>query len=468
MNKRLISLLIVAGFITGLSATKPLNRFLENEVLKNANISLLVKDAASNKVVYDFRSDNSAVCASTMKLITTATALEMLGPDFRFETKLQTDGEITRDSVLFGNLYIYGSGDPTLGSSSCGTGAFLSDWVSAIRKAGIREILGNVITDATQFDDEGINPKWLWEDMGNYYAAGAYGISYLDNTFQLVLRSGSEGTIPEILRTIPEIPGISFENHLKSTNIHTDSAYLYGAPHENKRMIYGEIPKNRNSFIIKGDIPNPAELLKYHVENECKRQGIEIFHKIFQSVNKKERKDIYSQFSPPLSEIITVTNINSDNHYAEQVFRYLSLKTDSVASTKASIQAVRSFWRERGLPVDQLFMNDGCGLAPSNGVSARFFTNLLTYMKSSPDYEVYYNSLPVSGVSGTLKSLLKDTPLEGKVHAKSGSISRVKCYAGYMDIKDKQYIFAILVNNANGTSKEVTKKIEELLLSLNE
>lgn len=436
--------------------------------MENANVSLLVKDPATNETLYQFRPKNSNIPASILKLVTTATALEMLGPDFCFETKLEIDGTVSADSVLNGNLYIHGGGDPSLGSECFDKGAFFEKWVEAVKKAGIKTITGQIVADASLYDDQGVNPKWIWEDLGNYYAAGAYGISYLDNTFRLVLRSGKVGTVPEIVNVIPEIPGLTFDNHLLSSTIDFDSAYFYGGPHVNYRGIYGEIPAFRSSFVVKGDIPNPALLLAQHFHAKLVQNGFLVSGLPTDKVNRQTtRKVIYTHDSPLLSEIITETNVNSNNHYAEQIFRYLALKNNHTATTTDALQVIKSYWESRGLPVEQLVMYDGSGLSPVNTVSAQFIVDLLSYMKTkSQNSKIFYQSLSVSGEVGTLSSFLKDTFLQGKVHGKSGTISRVKCCAGYIDVKGKSYVFALMVNNANGTPRQVSKKIEEFLLAI--
>jgi len=461
----IIPLLLLA---VQLVAKSPVNDFVNNQILENANISLLVTDLKTNKTLYQHRPKSSTIPASTMKVVTTTTALELLGPDFRFQTTLEIDGKVNGDSVLYGNLYIRGGGDPTLGSSRMGDADFLTKWAAAVKQAGIRKIKGRIVADSGLYDNEGINPRWTWEDIGNYYAAGSYGISYLDNTYGLVLRSGKTGSTPEILRTIPEIPALTFENYLLSTGISFDSAYFSGAPHSNLRSITGEIPANRSAFTIKGDIPNPGLLLANHLHNKLIQNGISIWESpTDKAALTNKRKVIYTHTSPPLSEIVKETNVKSNNHYAEQIFRYLALQSKPVASSKGAVQVIKSFWKSKGLPVDQLFMYDGSGLSPVDAVSAQFFVELLTYMRTkSTNQTAFLNSLPVSGESGTLSSFLERTPLQGKVRAKSGTISRVKCYAGYIDIKGKSYVFAILVNNAAGSSKVVTKKIEEFLLAI--
>lgn len=458
-------LLLVSSF---LFAGNPVDDFVNNKLLENANVSLLVKDLQSGRTLYQFRAQNSVTPASTMKLVTTATALEMLGPDFCFKTKLEIDGFITRDSVLVGNLYIRGGGDPTLGSEKLGNAEFLYQWVNAVKKAGIRKINGQIIADASLYDDQGVNPFWTWEDIGNYYAAGVYGISYLDNSCRVLFRSGKVGTTPDITRTIPVIPGLTFDNHLLSSNIAFDSCYFYGAPHSDMRSIYGEIPANRSEFIVKVDIPNPGLLLAQDFTKTLFEHRIPVSGTATDiAPERKTCKIIYTQLSPPLSEIIKETNVKSNNHFAEQIFRYLALKNYPVATQVGAVKVIRSFWKSKGLPVDQLFQYDGCGLSPMDAVSAQFFVDLLTYMSTkSTNQQAFFKSLPVSGESGTLASLLRNTALQGKVHAKSGTITRVKTYAGYIDSNGKNYVFALLVNNANGSSKAVTRKIEEFLLSV--
>ena len=454
---------------TVLVAKNPVDDFVNNKLMENANISLLVKDLETNKTLYQFRPNNSSIPASTMKLVTTATALELLGPDFQFETKLEIEGTVNSAGILNGDLYIRGGGDPTLGSEHLGDRYFLNKWVEAVKRYGIRKINGRIVADASLYDEQGVNPKWTWDDIGNYYAAGAYGLSYLDNTYLLVLRSGMEGTTPEILRIEPEIPPLTFDNHLTSTAISFDSAYFYGNPRSNFRIIHGEIPANRVEYTVKGDIPNPGLLLAEHFHDKLVLNGISIERSPTDKVtNTFARKVIFRHYSVPLSEVIKETNVESNNGYAEHIFRYLALKSSQVATSNVAVKVVRAFWKSKGLPIDQLFMYDGCGLSPVDAVSAQFFVELLTYMKTkSPNKEVFFNSLPISGISGTLTNFLNKTPLHGKVHAKSGTISRVKCYAGYIENNEKTYIFAILVNNANGTSKAVTKKMEEFLLKVN-
>ena len=175
-----------------------------------------------------------------LKTVATATALEILGEDYRYPTTLEYDG-ILENGTLEGNLYIKGSGDPSLGSShfAPGQNKFLSTWIAALQKAGIKHITGSVISDESIFDTEGVSIKWLREDMGNYYAPGSYGISIFDNMYKLSLQTGAAGTRPVLKGTEPDIPFIRFKNYLKAAPVSSDSAYIIGAPLDDVRYLYG-------------------------------------------------------------------------------------------------------------------------------------------------------------------------------------------------------------------------------------
>lgn len=466
--KRQLSFLFLSFLVLSLSAQNAVENLVNSDLLRNANVSLMVKDLASGKTLYQYRANNAAIPASTMKVVTTAAALDLLGGDYRFKTTLEYDGKIEKDGTLHGNLYIKGCGDPTLGSSKLGDTLFLRHWAEEVKHAGIKKITGNLIADNSLYDDQGINPRWTWEDMGNYYAAAAYGVSYKDNTYTIQFCSKAAGTTPEIVKTTPSIPELRFNNRLKSTAIKFDSCYIYGAPRSYERSIYGEIPANHPQFYVKGDIPRPGLLLVQDFKKELLKNKISISGEVKEIFwNSKTAKTVlYNHLSPVLRDIVKEINVQSNNHYAEHLFRHLSLQKNDVASSNGAIDVISSHWKSKSLPTEQLFMYDGSGLSPMDAVSAVFFVELLAYVNSSRNNDDFRNSLPVAGVTGTLKSFLDGTPLEGKVRAKSGTISRVRCYTGYIDTGSKKWAFAILVNNASGSAKAVTDKIEEFLVGI--
>lgn len=241
---------------------QPVKQFLKAPYMRGATFSLIVKDLDTDELVYVVEPDLQITPASVMKLLTTASALELLGEDYQFQTVLEYDGQI-RDSVLQGNLYIRGSGDPTLGSRYVNESQrdFLSAWREALLVVGIQRITGSVISDEGCFDTEGISPKWVAEDLGSYYGAGSYGLTVFDNNYKLFLRAGKAGNKPELLYTEPEIKNLIFHNYLSVSSISLDSSYIMGAPFASDRYLYGTIPEGKESYTLTGDIPDPALFL---------------------------------------------------------------------------------------------------------------------------------------------------------------------------------------------------------------
>ncbi|MDD4488985.1 MAG: D-alanyl-D-alanine carboxypeptidase/D-alanyl-D-alanine-endopeptidase [Paludibacter sp.] len=477
MKKRLLLLLLFLQIIVSshLYAQNPVDNFVNNPLLKNANISLMVKDLKTGKELHSYRANNATVPASTMKVVTTATALEIFGSDYRYETLLAYDGKIDATGTLNGNLFIIGSGDPTLGSSKLGDPHFLSKWVEAIKAAGITRINGSIIPDESKFDNEGANPKWTWDDIGNYYAPGIYALAYLDNTIRVTFKSGAVGTTPEIVNLNPQLEGLTIENNLLSSRISFDSAYFYGSPKSMQRSVRGEIPANKPGFVVMAELPDPGLALAQALHKTLSDQKIEILSPPVPMpasgftfpTSTVVRTPLYTHYSAPLSQIVKEINEKSNNFYAEQVFKSLSLSRDAVATNKRSVDIIRNFWKTRGMDTNQLYQYDGSGLSPANSVSAAFLTNIMEYMyKKSKHKEVFFNSLAIAGKTGSITGFLTNTSLAGKVFAKSGTISRVRSYTGYIFYKNHEWIFCIMVNNSIGNYRQTQQLIEDLLIDI--
>lgn len=446
----------------------PLENFLSNPAFKDANVGVYVLNLTTGKTLYEHRSNFVIPPASTQKIVTTSAALELLGQDFTFCTYLETEGEMV-NGVLQGNLYIRGTGDPTLGSSKVGDPYFLTRWVQALKRKGITQIKGNIIADASFFDLDAINPRWVWEDIGNYYAAGVYALPYMDNTLNYQLSSTTIGQKATVIKTIPQIDGLVIDNHILCTNVNFDGAVVHGIPYDNKRYLSGRIPANQGVFGLKGDIPNPPLLLAQHFKKQLQKEGITVsgVATYITEHDNTARTTLYEHYSEPLSEILKEINQNSNNLYAEQLFRYLGSKMGTPCTIANSVSMIQNCWRNRGVNLQSSFIMDGCGLAPQDAISAQSLVNILTYMYKGKNSKVFIESFPVAGQSGTLKGFLRKTELEGNVQAKSGTTSRIKSYAGYMTAANGDVlVFAVIVNNAACKVRQVTPMIENFLLEI--
>ena len=437
---------------------------------RDANMGVLICDYHTGDTIDAFRANSVIPTASTMKLLTTATALEMWGGDYRIKTPITYSGYI-QDGTLHGNLYIEGRGDPTFGSRYVGSHSFMYRWLREVRNAGIKRIIGSVIGDASYFDGNALNPSWLWEDAGNYYAPGIFALSYLDNTMNIVLQSGPVGSIATVLNTTPQVPEVEFENHIRCTHISYDGAFVHGVPYSNRRYLVGSVPSNRQTFGVKGDLPNPPLILARDFTKLLISSGITVDGEAKYLSESEQygaaRTELFAYESEPLSEIIRHTNHESDNLYAEMLFRIFGSRYSVPCTIHNASDFLREYWKNRGVNFRSAKILDGCGLAPQNTISPAMYVQLLQYMYGSKNKDVFIESLPCSGESGTLSSFLRDTPLHGKVCAKSGTIGGTKNYAGYIFLPDgRVWVFAVMVNSANCKTRKIQRVIEQYLLDV--
>lgn len=477
----LLFLLLCLHLLAGAQTPAPVKWLLQAPYMRGASFSLVVKDVQEGKTVYSYDTDRLQSPASVLKTVATATALEILGEDYRYPTTLEYDG-ILENGTLEGNLYIKGSGDPSLGSShfALGQNKFLSTWIAALQKAGIKHITGSVISDESIFDTEGVSIKWLREDMGNYYAPGSYGISIFDNMYKLSLQTGAAGTRPVLKGTEPDIPFIRFKNYLKAAPVSSDSAYIIGAPLDDVRYLYGVLPANREAYVLKGDIPDPALYLARYLTDQLQQKGIRMdgspsCYRIEVEENrwkKGERKEIVTTYSPTLREIASICNHVSHNLYADALVKTVGLqykprRNEMISSFGRGVQVVKEYWEKKGLDVFPLRMNDGSGLAPADKVSAGFMGELLVYMATeSAVSDAFIASLPQAGIEGSVRNFLKGSKLQGKARLKSGGITGVRSYAGYITKDGKTYAVAVFSNNYSCPMSRMTGALEKLLLQL--
>ncbi len=493
MNKFIITSILLLCNIFLLSAQKPIllkqnhivNRTIKllkkDKALRNAQFSFYAIDINSGETVAAHNHEMSLMPASTMKIISSATALEILGPKYRFKTTIEYDGTIdTVKKILYGNIYIKGSGDPSLGSkyfSSTSKKQFLNNWVDAIKKANIDSVDGYIIGDAQLYSEDMTPGTWAYEDVANYYGAGACGLTIYDNSYTIHFRSNkNNGGRTKITKIQPHIPNILFDNKVRASNKRYDNAYIFGTQYSNNRTIKGTIPKARSDFRIRGSIPNPSYFAAYELKKHLKKANIRTKYiatsirqlKRNKIYTKKKRKILYTTLSPTYSEIMYKTNQKSINLFAEHFLNHVGLARYSMAQTDSGAKAIEQFWQKKGLDTEGFYLFDGSGLSRSNGVAAVHLVFILKYMKLKSRYfNDFYKSLPIAGKTGTLRSLCKGTVAQGNLRAKSGSIRRVRAYAGYVKTRSgRKLAFSMNISNYTCSSRSARKKLQSLMVAM--
>jgi D-alanyl-D-alanine carboxypeptidase/D-alanyl-D-alanine-endopeptidase (penicillin-binding protein 4) len=449
-----------------------IDRFLSDSVMRHGSFSLCIMDANTGEIIADHNSSNSLSQASVMKLITSAAALEILGPDYTFKTIVGYTGEIRgKSGILDGDIIIKGGGDPALGSDNFPDhyAGFIDKWVKDIKDIGIKRIEGRVITDDSYYDYQPVPPGWNWEDIGNYYGAGAYGLSIFDNTLKIHFKTGVEGSVPTMTGLFPEESMEQLVNYLTASGT-SDQGYVFSSPYNSSGWIAGTIPVDREDFVLKASAPDPPLLAARILSGRLSEAGIKVRNepttsRIYHLAENYDMKQISVTVSPPLSAIIEVLNHESVNLYAEHLLKEMGRVVKGEGSITSGKMVINEFLDTTGVEKEGMFIDDGSGLSPQDAVNSRGLVTLLYYMKkNSRFFKDYFNSLPEAGKEGTLKGCFRDEVFEDNLRAKSGSMKRVRSYAGYFRTNTgREMIFSIIVNNYLGTSGKVISAIEEII-----
>lgn len=481
------------GFAQKSKLTSEIETLKKDKTMQHATWSICVMNTKKDSVIAEYNSHVSVVPASTLKTVTTAAALSILGSDFKFETKIQYDGTLdTVTGILKGNLYIFGGGDPTLESQyfkdKKDSTSILEKWAVILKAKGIKSIEGSVVGDASIFEDNLIPAQWIWADMGNYFGTGACGLTYRDNKFSAYFKSGAAGTETLITSIEPTIGNMQLVNHVTAGG-NDDNAFIYGSQYSNYRNVNGTIPSNKTNYEVEGAIPDPALFCAQEFTRVLKNMDIKVLkeattiraEKDFETTNKTtsgykkveyditKRTTIHSHLSPTLEKIVYWTNLKSLNLYAEHLLKFIAYKKTGLGSTNAGTDIVKNFWKTKGVDVNGFFMNDGSGLARANVITTKTQTEILRVMSKDKNFNAFYNSLPIAGKSGSMGSLCIGSCAENNMHAKTGYITRARGYTGYVKNKKGEMLcFSLLANNYDCSPTEMKLKLEKLLIAVAE
>ena len=458
------------------SLQEAVDNFKNYSAFSNASISFCAIDLSNGSTIAEYNKNLSIQPASIVKLFSTATALEVLGPDYKPSTRFYIDGKIDSLGVLNGDLWIRGGGDASLGSKyfneEGNEGQFLKNWVDTLKKIGLKSINGYLIADAAEFGYNGIPEGWNWSDMGNYYGAGPSGLVIYDNMLRYTFKTGSHvGSKTELLSISPEIPNFQFHNYIVSSKKEGDNSFIFGAPYSLDRFGNGTLPVNSKAFVVKGSLPDPEFQLAYEFEKALKNNGISV-QKGFKTARQMDTEDfvrytsdfklIYTHFGESILAIANHTNMKSVNLFAEELLCLSGYQLNGFGSTEKSLKQLEKFWNKK-IDFTGLYIKDGSGLSRSNAISSSHFCSLLEFMYTSPNYKDYLSTLPLAGCSGTLSGVCINQMGHGKIRAKSGTMNRVKAYSGYVDSDSgKKIAFAIIINNFNCSSSTVVDQMEKV------
>lgn len=439
--------------------TKAWSVFEADSQLKSAIASIYVLDAATGKVVFEKNSRIGLAPASTQKIITAAAAFELLGKDFRYTTSFGYSGGV-KSGRLSGSLVVVPSGDPTLGSwrwAQTSETAVAKRVVAAVARTGIQSFQ-NFSVAATGWESETIPGGWIWDDIGNYYGAGAAALNWRENQYDLILKSGLlRGDSVSIVGTVPTLYGYRLASKVKAAAKGTgDNAYIYFPLAGNEGVVRGTIPVGENAFKISGAMPSAQRQFLATLTDSLSRRGIakEFAADVTEDLSTKNPLNgltvFHTETSPPLDSICYWFLKRSINLYGEALAKTLALRAGKTASTSNGADIIQDFWSSKNLGIDksELHLYDGSGLSPLNRTTTHAQATTLQYAKKQSWFKSYVACFPEFNAM-TLKS---------------GTISRVKSFCGYPTSKDgREYIVSFILNNYEGSSSAVVQKMYRVL-----
>ena len=457
------------------------------EPLKGAVVGVMVQDM-SGHVVAQREAGRRMVPASNLKLITTGTALHALGPDFRFETEIGYTGEVDADGTLHGDVYIVGGGDPTIGVAdtvAVKPDALFWRWKSLLKDAGISRIDGRIIGDGRAYEGHLENQSWSYDDTGTYYGAGCNALSFYENAIDYVVSAGVEGEPVKVTQRYPETPWMHFGNLTSTGPKGTgNSLYLYTtdlAPYAEMRGTFAVDRKQKvEHFANKYGALTCAYYFWQNLRGtgwavsggyaDIDRNGYVRGRDFVPADKAGTPKLVGKSESPALSRIVRLTNVLSDNFYAEAIFRQMGERASGVAvydSCRVAVADVLEDLVPGGL--EGLRLEDGSGLSRLNTVSPAFLASFLRSMTRSRGFNAFLASLPKPG-EGTLAGLLPKLPADQKarVRVKSGSMDGVLCYSGYIldESGNPKFVFSLMVNGATAKTAVLRDTLGTLIEGL--
>ncbi len=471
IRRLLLSVILsVLAIIGGFAQEKALRTLLADPAMKHASVSVSFRDVLTGRPVFEYEAPKALNPASVVKLATAAAAFSTLGRDYTFGTVISYTGTIdAATGRLSGDIIITGGGDPALGSRyfTAHYGDVIDTWVKDIRKAGIRSITGRIITDDSRYGYGPVPGRWLWEDLGNYYGAGVYGLSVFDNMYEIHLRTSSEGSGTEITKIVPVECSTDLDNKLVSSGSR-DMGYVFAAPYGNGGWMAGSVPANREDFVLKASVTDPPLLAARMLGNALGRAGIATGREPATYRTARPADDVAMTRigiikSPPLCEIIKVMNRESVNLFAEHLAREMALKVRGAGRADTGAELLGEFIAGTGQ--GGIFIEDASGLSPVNAISSAAFTEFLYRAGTGQSWsDDFITSIPGPGDGGTLGSLFNDPLFAGRLNVKSGSMTRARNYAGYLTtVSGRRIAFCLLISNFTGQGTAIAAHCAAIL-----
>ncbi len=432
-----------------------------------------VQSMETGQVLYELNSTKLVMPASNMKIVTMAAAANRLGWDHRYETTLIAEGAIDA-GVLRGDLVVRGTGDPSIGAEREATAVF-AEWADQLDAAGITAIEGRIIGDDNAFDDEGFGAAWSWDDIPYGYAAQSGALQYHQGFVELTVSPGEAVGNPATVTIAPEGSLLELHNSVVTTETGEPRAVrMARLPTRSLLEVQGTIPVTAEPYVRTAAVVNPTLFFVRALRAALIRGGIDVRGEAvdIDDIEPPEPPDgsddprhlervIVRHLSAPLTEIGRVLMKDSQNLYAETFLKTLGARRNGLGTADAGRDEARDVLASWGIADTEYVMFDGSGLSRNNYVTAEMLVTILRAIHHGPWYQEFLDTLPVGGVDGTLENRMRATRAEGRVRAKTGSISNTRALSGYVPTLDDEVpAFSIIANHFRLPARAVLEQID--------
>ena len=471
--RRAIALLVFSTFAgcatVGTPASAPragsppsasLRQFIDSLIdipdFRSAHWGVLVVDPGKGETLYSRNADKLFMPGSNMKLLTGATAVAQLGPDYRWSTTLVARGPIS-GGVLDGDLEVRGTGDPSVSASMHKGDALapLRALADSLRAHGVTRVRGRLIAGASPFTDTSLGFGWSWDDLDEPYSAGVDALYFNEGFTQVVVRGGDRaGDLPRAYtRPASSYPAlIVHAQTVARAQRAGDSSAIRPAirvAQDSSRagvLVTGTIAAGDSTVVEIAFRDHQAAYLAALREALSARDigvdGDRAAEKSGVSV------PLFTVKSPTLGEVLPFFEKPSQNQIGELLLKTLALEKTGVGRADSGSRVVSRQVEAWGAQPDGFAIRDGSGLSRHDYLTPRTIVHVLDAMRRHPDFRLFYDALPIAGVDGTIRNRMRGTPAEANVHAKTGTLDKARSLSGYVTTADgRMLLFSALCNN---------------------
>ena len=425
----------------------------------------------NTETLYSLNAGQFMIPASNQKILTTAVAAERLGWGFRFTTRVLATGPLDDDGTILGDVVVTGNGDPTINPRHPERWRAFDDWAAALRARGVKIINGSLIGDDNAFAEPGWGVGWAWDNLQYGYGAPPSALQYNENQVEVMIGPGMSPDTRAIITTSPYGSGLVVDHDVITIAADGETRIdVARVPGTAFLRVRGQIAAGAKPVTLTASVDNPTRFYLAALREALARYGIFVAGGIADVDELRAPPaldgltELLVDSSPPLAEIIDVTMKWSRNIYAETLL-LATAEPGQPATGTGGLEQMGETLSTWGVMPDVYLSRDGSGLSRYNYVTAEALTRLLTYLwNDSRHAEPFQAALPVAGVSGSLAARMKGTPAEGRVRAKTGTLSNVRTLSGYATtVRGETIVFSILANNFHVPAADIDAVMERAL-----